>query len=105
MKGKLFPKTVIHWWTNVQRDTAVEQEERAVEHWGAARRGEEESHMVRHQRSEHGDAPPKFHFKVVSTHRTALNRQVREAIRIRKRGGAGAILNSRAEFNSSIIKG
>ena len=42
-------------------------------------------------------------FKVVSTHRTALNRQVREAVRIRRRGGEGGILNSKAEFNRCFI--
>ena len=37
-------------------------------------------------------------------HRTALNRQVREAVRIRRRGGAeGGVLNSKSEFNRSHI--
>ena len=43
-------------------------------------------------------------FKIVSKHRTALNRQVREAVRIRRRGGAeGGVLNSKSEFNRSHI--
>ena len=78
-------------------------QERASEHWGAARRGEEESHMVRHQKLVHPGAPPQFHFKVVSSHRTALNRQIREAVRIRRRGGSGSILNSKSEFNRCHI--
>ena len=78
-------------------------QERAGEHWGAARRGEDESHMVRHQKQVHPGAPPQFYFKVISTHRTALSRQVKEAIRIKKRGGAGGVLNSKSEFNRCYI--
>ena len=78
-------------------------QERAGEHWGAARRGDEDNHMVRHQAQEHEGRPPRFHFKVISSHKTALSRQIREAVRIRRRGGAGSILNSRAEFNRCHI--
>ena len=59
-------------------------QERAAEHWGAARRGDKVSHMVCHQAMEHVDMEPKFIFKVISTHRTALNCQVREAVRIHR---------------------
>ena len=62
-------------------------QERALEHWAAARRGDTDSHMRKHQDMEHPVEQPKFLFKVVSTHRTPLNRQVREAVRIRRRGG------------------
>ena len=41
--------------------------------------------------------------KAVSFHRTALSRQAAEAVRIRRRGGEGMILNSRAEFNRCFI--
>ena len=78
-------------------------QERAGEHWGAAKRGEEESHMVRHQAIEHVGEPPEFLFKVLSTHKTALNRQIKEAVRIRRRGGAGNILNSKSEYNRCHI--
>ena len=67
-------------------ETSRSVQERAVEHLGAARRQEEDSHMYKHQRLEHAGEQPNFHFKVVSQHRTALSRQVREAIRIRRRG-------------------
>ena len=40
---------------------------------------------------------------MVSSHRTALNRQIREAVRIRRRGGAANILNSKSEFNRCQI--
>ena len=63
-------------------------QERALEYWAAARRGDTDSHMRKHQDMEHPGEQPKFLFKVVSTHRTALNRQVREAVRIRRWGGS-----------------
>ena len=78
-------------------------EEHAQEHWGAARRKEEKSHMHKHQQMEHNGAEPEFIFKVISSHKTALSRQVKEAVRIRRRGGATNILNSRAEFNRCHI--
>ena len=53
---------------------------------------------------EHEGEPPKFVFKIVSHHRTALNRQVREAVRIKRRGGGGRILNSKAEYNRCKIQ-
>ena len=62
-------------------------QERAMEHWGAAVKGDKRSHMVKHQSFEHKGEKPEFHFKVISTHKTALNRQIREAVRIRRRGG------------------
>ena len=78
-------------------------QERALEHWGAARRKDKTSHIDKHQQMEHGGEQPDFHFKVVSYHRTALSRQVKEAIRIRRRGGASNILNSRSEYNRCHI--
>ena len=43
-------------------------------------------------------------FKIVSQHRTALNRQVREAVRIRRRGEIdGGVLNSKSEWSRSHI--
>ena len=59
--------------------------------------------MHKHQAMEHGGEPPAFHMRVVSYHRSALNRQVKEAVRIRRRGGASNILNSRSEFNRCHI--
>ena len=60
--------------------------------------------MVRHQLISHGGAdPPKFVMRVVSHHRSALERQISEAVRIRRRGGAGAVLNSKSEFNRCHI--
>ena len=67
-------------------ETSRSIEERAQEHWGAARRKEEKSHMLKHQKMEHDGAAPKFVFKLISSHKTALSRQVKEAVRIRRRG-------------------
>ena len=41
--------------------------------------------------------------RAVSFHRSALIRQVGEAVRIARRGGAGSILNSKAEFDKCKI--
>ena len=41
--------------------------------------------------------------KVIGSFRSALSRQVSEAVRIRRRGGAGSILNSKTEFNRCHI--
>ena len=41
--------------------------------------------------------------RVIGSTRTALERQTKEAVRIRRRGGEGAILNSKAEFNRCYI--
>ena len=45
----------------------------------------------------------KFHMKVRGFFKTALARQVAEAVLIRRRGGEGAILNSRGEFSRCYI--
>ena len=79
-------------------ETSRTVQERAMEHLGAARRKTDDSHMYKHQMMEHEGEQGRFMFKVVSVHRTALNRQVREAVRIMRRGGLdGGVLNSKAE--------
>ena len=78
-------------------------QERAVEHWRAAKSSKQTSHMRVHQEQHHGGREPRFMIKPVSFHKTALSRQVSEAVRIRRRGGEGAILNSKAEFSRCYI--
>ena len=78
-------------------------QERIKEHWGSYKRKEEGSHIRKHQDLQHPGEEPNFLVKAVSFHRTALGRQIREAVRIRRRGGEGRILNSKAEFNRSYI--
>ena len=62
-------------------------QERSKEHWANVRGRKEDSHMIRHQIMGHGaEYPPKFIMRVVSYPRTALSRQISEAVRIRRRG-------------------
>ena len=77
--------------------------ERVGEHWEAYRGKKENSHIWKHQLLCHGGEKPDFLFKVVRGYRTALSRQVGEAVRIRRRGGEGGILNSKGEFNRCQI--
>ena len=51
----------------------------------------------------HGGREAKFLRRVISTHRSALSRQTAEAVRIGRRGGQGAVLNSCSEFNRCYI--
>ena len=59
--------------------------------------------MIKHQIMEHEGREPSFTMKIVKFYRTPLARQVAEAIRIRRRGGEGAILNSKGEFSRCHI--
>ena len=78
--------------------------ERSKEHWAGYRGAKPDNHMVKHQQLTHsGSAPPRFVMRVISHHRSALERQVSEAVRIGRRGGAGAVLNSKSEYNRSYI--
>jgi len=55
--------------------------------------------MLKHQILVHdGEDPPDFVMRVIKSSKTALERQVGEAVRIRRRGGEGAILNSKSEY-------
>ena len=63
------------------------------------------NHMIKHQVLEHGgEQKPEFFMKFRGFYRTALPRQVAEAVMIRRRGGEGAILNSKGEFSRSYIQ-
>jgi hypothetical protein len=58
--------------------------ERAGEHWEGVLGGKDENHMLEHLAVSHrDDQVPNFRFRVVKKCRTALERQVREAVRIR----------------------
>ena len=59
--------------------------------------------MYKHQIMEHHGEEADFVVRVEGTFQTALTRQVSEAVRIRRRGGMGSILNSKAEYNRSHI--
>ena len=69
--------------------------ERAKEHWQAWRSRKNESHIRKHQELCHeGAGEPDFVMRAVSFYRSALSRQVAEAVRIMRRGREGAVLNS-----------
>ena len=63
--------------------------ERSKEHWGAYRGKKEDSHMWKHVEMEHKGEEANFVMKVLGSHKTALGRQVSEAVRIRRRGEQG----------------
>ena len=70
-------------------ETSRSVHERGKEHYEGAKKGNENNHMVRHMRMEHkgeGGGAPNFKLRVVKYYKTALARQVAEAVRIRRRG-------------------
>ena len=77
--------------------------ERTREHWQSYRSRNKDSHLLKHQELQHGGAPPKFVMRLVSRAKTALERQTKEAVRIRRRGGEGAILNSNTTVRQNSI--
>ena len=84
-------------------ETSKSVKERIGEHWSSYRSIGSESHLYKHQELHHGGAPPSFVVRVIHKAKSALERQTREAIRIQRRGGEGAILNSKAEFSRCYI--
>ena len=77
--------------------------ERGKEHHKDWESKKERSHILKHQGATHPGEEPDFVLRPVRYYRTALSRQVGEAVRIRRRGGAGSILNSKAEFDRCWI--
>ena len=77
--------------------------ERGGEHWAAFRSKNQDSHILKHQMMIHPGEEPEFILRISSFYKTALERQVGEAVRIRRRGGQGAVLNSKAEFDRCRI--
>ena len=77
--------------------------ERGGEHWKGYRERRDDSHIWKHQMLHHGgDTAPNFHLRPLEFHRTALNRQLSEAVRI-SRFGEERVLNSKGEYNRSKI--
>ena len=80
--------------------------ERAGEHWKNYRgssKEQQKSHIFKHQELHHAGAEAKFMMRIVGFHKSALSRQTAEAVRIRRRGGEGSVLNSRSEYNRCYI--
>ena len=76
--------------------------ERAGEHWKSYEKRNTDSHIWKHHLIHHGgEGEPEMRFKIVGNYRTALSRQIAEAIRIRKRGTS--VLNSKGEYDRCRI--
>ena len=59
--------------------------------------------MFKHWKIHHGSlGEPNFEIKVVGFHKTALSRQIGEAVRILRRG-TGSVLNNKSEFSRCKI--
>ena len=84
-------------------ETSRSIKERGGEHIAAYRSSNKDSHIFKHQSMEHPGEEPEFILGVASFHKTALGCQVGEAVRIKRRGGQGAVLNSKAEFDRCRI--
>ena len=78
--------------------------ERSIEHQKDWETKKEKIHIAKHQGAALtlGEAPD-FIIRPVRFFKTALSHQIGEAIRIRRMGGAGAILNSKAEYSRCRI--
>ena len=75
-------------------------QERMQEHWRGWRLGKKDNHIFKHQTLHHGgEEDADFVARSVGHYNTALERQVAEAVRIRRRGGENMVLNSKSEFN------
>ena len=79
--------------------------ERGVEHEGNRRAEKEDSHMIEHILQEHPDTEEGegvFSMKILKGHRSALTRQVNEAVIIANSWSKN-ILNSKQEYNRCVI--
>ena len=72
--------------------------ERGGDHVNDYKSKKEDSHILKHQMSEHSQAAPNYQFRIIARFQSALMRQVTEAVLIRRQG-EGTILNSKGVFN------
>ena len=75
-------------------ETSRSIKERGAEHYKAADKKTQENHMYRHQLLEHGGMEPEFVLRAVKYHTTALDRQLEETVRIRRRGGVRVLYST-----------
>ena len=74
--------------------------ERGKEHDDDYNKKKEDSHMEKHSRTSHSAGEkPSFSMKIIKTHQNAFQRQIHEAVRIRRRAQDAIILNSKSEYN------
>ena len=83
-------------------ETSRPLKERAGEHVSDYNKGAEDSHMLKHWSLSHKNEKPKFNQFIVGKYKTALGRQVGEAIRIQMRGNT---LNSTGAYNRCRLTG
>ena len=84
-------------------ESARSLQERTEEHWRGFKESREDSHILKHHLFHHGGrGEPAFHMRLVKTFKSALTRQVSEAVRM-KRWGEDVVLNSKSEFNRCIL--
>ena len=77
--------------------------EGGIEHLKDFEAGKEDSHILKHHVVHHkSQGRHVFHLRPVAFHRTALDRQIGEAVRIKRRR-EGVVLNSKMEFNRCSI--
>ena len=99
----------MHTWSREQEPLGGEGETSRIilewtkEHWKGYMGAKKDNHMWKHQEMEHKGEPAKFIMRVEGSHKSVLSRQVREAVRLRRRGGEGNILNSKLKYNRSHI--
>ena len=75
--------------------------ERSKEHHADYRKNQEDSHMSKHWSEAHMPGErPSFNHYVVSKHKSCLDRQIGEAVRIQLRG---SVLNSVGVYNRSKL--
>ena len=74
--------------------------DRASEHVSALRTKNEKFAIVKHWLDEHRDqdSPPEYQFKALGSHKTAIERQIKEALLIQNNREKVNILNSKAEW-------
>ena len=82
-------------------ESARQLGDRALEHFNKAEDFKEDSFMIKHWLQEHplDTSMPSFKFEVLSVHKDALSRQLKEAVVIRKEGN----LNSKLEFTHNEL--
>ena len=86
-------------------ETSNSYNERASQHLRDYQDESKDSHLRNHLEDTHnseGDPKSDFKFSILSTHPTALTRQVREAWMIKSFEG-GILLNSKYEYNHGIL--
>ena len=77
--------------------------ERGAEHYDDLKKKRADSHMWKHWEIDHAgeEQEPQFKLKVVKTFQSSLDRQIAEAVRIRRRGAG--ILNSKGVYNRCTL--